>query len=118
MAGKVTTEVNNVLKPVDAPELHHMTDYEVACRTFSWEQVHPEFDWAQTGKVNMAHEAIDRQLTRGRRNKLALVYTDRERTSRFTFEDLCLQSNRFANALRKLGVRKRRSRVRLHAPSS
>jgi acetyl-CoA synthetase len=56
--------------------------------------------------VNMAHEAIDRHLARGRRNKLALIYTDKEGTSRFTFEDLSLQSNRFANALRKIGVKK------------
>jgi acetyl-CoA synthetase len=54
----------------------------------------------------MAHEAIDRHLTRGRRNKLALIYTDKEYTARFTFEDLSLQSNRFANVLRKLGVGK------------
>ena len=54
----------------------------------------------------MAHEAIDRHLTRGRRNKLALIYTDKEHTERFTFEDMSLQSNRFANVLRKLGVGK------------
>ena len=54
----------------------------------------------------MAHEAIDRHLTRGRRNKLALIYTDKERTERLTFEDMSLHSNRFANALRKLGVGK------------
>ena len=83
------------------------------CRTmrrvsasFRWEDVYEEFDWAKTGKVNMAHEAIDRHLTRGRRNKLALIYTDKERTERFTFEDMSLQSNRFANVLRKLGVGK------------
>jgi acyl-coenzyme A synthetase/AMP-(fatty) acid ligase len=34
----------------------------------------------------MAYEAIDRHLTRGRRNKLALIYTDREQTIRLTFE--------------------------------
>ncbi len=49
---------------------------------------------------------IDRHLTRGRRNKLALIYTDKERTERFTFEDMSVQSNRFANVLRKLGVGK------------
>ncbi len=95
-----------VLDPDTTTDSYHLHDYESARRDFSWENVHEEFDWAKTGKVNMAHEAIDRQLTRGRRNKLALIYTDKDRTSRFTYEDLSLQSNRFANALRKLGVTK------------
>jgi acetyl-CoA synthetase len=106
MATKATVDLNNVLKPVDAPQAHHLSDYEALYSTFHWEDVHKEFDWSTTGKVNMAHEAIDRHLTRGRRNKLALIYTDKEHTARFTFEDLSLQSNRFANVLRKLGVRK------------
>jgi acetyl-CoA synthetase len=106
MATKATVDLNNVLKPVDAPQSHHLSDYEALYSTFHWEDVHKEFDWSTTGKVNMAHEAIDRHLTRGRRNKLALIYTDKEYTARFTFEDLSLQSNRFANVLRKLGVGK------------
>lgn len=106
MATKANTEANNVLKPVDPPERHHLRDYEATYKSCRWENVREEFDWAKTGKVNMAHEAIDRHLTRGRRNKLALIYTDREGTSRFTFDDLSLQSNRFANVLRKLGVKK------------
>ena len=104
MATKTPVNVNNVLDPTDAPGKHHLQDYEAAYKSFRWEDVDKEFDWSHTGKVNMAHEAIDRHLTRGRRNKLALIYTDREYTARLTFEDLSLQSNRFANVLRKLGV--------------
>lgn len=106
MATKATVDLNNVLKPLDAPQTHHLQDYEALYASFQWEGVHKEFDWSKTGKVNIAHEAIDRHLTRGRRNKLALIYTDKEHTARFTFEDLSLQSNRFANVLCKLGVRK------------
>ncbi len=104
MATNVIAGTENVLKPVDSPETHHLKDYEAAYNGFRWEDIYSEFDWAKTGKVNMAHEAIDRHLTRGRRNKVALIYTDRDQTSRFTFEDLSLQSNQFANALRKLGI--------------
>jgi acetyl-CoA synthetase len=104
MATKAQVNVNNVLDPTDAPGKHHLQDYEAASKNFRWDDVHKEFDWSHTGKVNMAHEAIDRHLTRGRRNKLALIYTDRECTARLTFEDLSLHSNRFANVLRKLGV--------------
>jgi acetyl-CoA synthetase len=104
MATKAQLNANHVLEPTDAPGKHYLADYDAIYKGFKWEDVHQEFDWSRTGKVNMAHEAIDRQVTRGRRNKLALIYTDRERTSRFTFEDMSLQSNRFANVLRKLGV--------------
>ena len=104
MATKAQLNASHVLEPTDAPGEHHLADYDATYKGFKWEDVHQEFDWSRTGKVNMAHEAIDRHLTRGRRNKLALIYTDRERTSRFTFEDMSLQSNRFANVLRKLGV--------------
>jgi acetyl-CoA synthetase len=97
---------NNVLKPVDDPQTHHLKDYAARYASFRWEDIYEEFDWSKTGKVNMAHEAIDRHLTRGRRNKLALIYTDKEHTTRFTFEDMSIQSNRFANVLRKLGVAK------------
>ncbi len=104
MAAKAQLNANHILEPTDAPGKHHLADYDATYKGFKWEDVHQEFDWSRTGKVNLAHEAIDRHLTRGRRNKLALIYTDRERTSRFTFEDMSLQSNRFANVLRKLGV--------------
>jgi len=104
MATKAQLNASHVLEPTDAPGKHRLADYDATYKGFKWEDVHQEFDWSRTGKVNMAHEAIDRHLTRGRRNKLALIYTDRERTSRFTFEDMSLQSNRFANVLRKLGV--------------
>ena len=98
---------------LDDPQTHHLQDYEARYASFRWEDIYDEFDWAKTGKVNMAHEAIDRHLTRGRRNKLALIYTDKEHTERFTFEDMSLQSNRFANVLRKLGSGKGRPRVRV-----
>jgi len=106
MTSRASSEGNNVLDPVDAPDRYHLQDYEASYRAFRWQDAYPEFDWLKTGKVNMAHEAIDRHVTRGRRNKLALIYTDREYTARFTFEDLSLESNRFANVLRKLGVKK------------
>jgi acetyl-CoA synthetase len=106
MTSKTSSEGNNVLDPVDAPDRYHLPDYQASYRAFRWEDAYPEFDWFKTGKVNMAHEAVDRHLARGRRSKLALIYTDRERTARLAFEDLSLQSNCFANALRKLGVKK------------
>ncbi|MBI1940257.1 MAG: AMP-binding protein, partial [Acidobacteria bacterium] len=106
MTDRATPQVNNVLHPVDAPDRHHLQDYQSTWNAFRWEDIHKEFDWSCTGKVNMAHEAIDRHLSNGRAKKVALIYTDRERAAQFTFEELSRLSNRFANALRKLGVSK------------
>ena len=55
MATKTPVNVNNVLDPTDAPGKHHLHDYEAAYKSFRWEDVHKEFDWGRTGKVNMAH---------------------------------------------------------------
>jgi acetyl-CoA synthetase len=106
MSTNPLSDSNSVLRPTDGGQTHHLADYQAYAASFHWEDVHQEFDWSKTGKVNMAHEAIDRHLTQGRRNKLALIYTDKERTERFTFEDMSVQSNRFANVLRKLGIGK------------
>ena len=73
MSTKTPADVNNVLGAVADPQTYHLKDYEARYASFRWEDIYEEFDWSKTGKVNMAHEAIDRHLTRGRRNKLALM---------------------------------------------
>ena len=90
-------------------------DYDQIRRAFDWRDVEKEFDWHRTGKVNMAHECIDRWAKGVRKNKLALIYSDGERVQKFTFEDLMRLSNRFANALTRMGV-KRGDRVFVYLP--
>ncbi|RJE90599.1 acetate--CoA ligase [Paenibacillus sp. 1011MAR3C5] len=84
----------------------NLKNYEEAAATFQWEQIEKQFSWHETGKVNMAYEAIDRHLELGRGHKVALYYSDSERDESYTFEQLSKQSNRFANLLRKFGVGK------------
>jgi acetyl-CoA synthetase len=84
----------------------NLKNYEEAALSHSWEQVEQQFSWYETGKVNMAYEAIDRHLELGKGNKTALYYSDSERDESYTFEQLSKQSNRFANVLRKLGIGK------------
>ncbi len=84
----------------------NLEDYDKAYQAFDWKQVEPEFDWFRTGQVNMAHEAIDRHVRGPRKNKLALLYSDGQRIEKYTFEDLMRLSNRFANALVRMGVSK------------
>ena len=93
----------------------NLTDYPSMYRSFDWKSVEPAFDWHKTGKVNMAHEAIDRHARGARRNKIALIYADGERVEKHTFEDMMRLSNQFANALVRMGV-KRGDRVFVFLP--
>ncbi len=89
-----------------APGKFNMTDYEETYNNFKWEDVEKEFSWYETGKVNMAHEAIDRHAETWRKNKVALYYSDQKRDEKYTFLDMKLLSNKFGNVLRKLGIQK------------
>ncbi|XEC96946.1 acetate--CoA ligase [Paenibacillus tarimensis] len=84
----------------------NMKNYEETIASFRFEDAEQEFSWHETGKVNMAHEAIDRHVQNGRGDKIALYYSDNTRDEQYTFADLSRQSNRFANVLRGLGVGK------------
>ena len=99
-------------KTIDA----NLTDYDAACATFNWQDVEREFDWSKTGKVNVAHEAVDRHAASSRKDKVALFYTDYAgRDERYTFQDLRRLTSRFAHVLKTLGV-KRGDRVGTFLP--
>ncbi|EPY04234.1 acetyl-CoA synthetase [Paenibacillus alvei TS-15] len=84
----------------------NMSDYEQWSADFKWEDVEKQFSWYETGKVNMAYEAIDRHVANGRGDKVALYYSDAARDESYTFADLSRKTNQFANVLRKLGIQK------------
>lgn len=84
----------------------NMADYSRAVEEFRWEDIERRFSWYETGKVNMAHEAIDRHVQEGRGGATALIYSDAVREERYTFADLRERSNRFGNVLRKYGIGK------------
>ncbi len=104
--GSTSNGEPETLQPVDSADLHNLKNYQETYKNFKWESVHAEFDWHKTGKVNMAHEAIDRHLGKGRGDKLALIYSDKDGTRQFTYQELSALSNRFANVLRKIGIKK------------
>lgn len=85
---------------------NQLRDYEEAVKNFSWEQVEREFSWFETGKVNIAHEAIDRHVLAGKGDKIALKYSDSKREEDYSFSEMKALSDRFGNVLRKLGVQK------------
>ncbi|WP_028595760.1 acetate--CoA ligase [Paenibacillus assamensis] len=84
----------------------NLSSYESAAESFNWEEIEKHFTWHATGKVNMAHEAIDRHLAEGRADKVALYYSDAVREESYTYAELSRKSNQFANVLRKQGITK------------
>ncbi|GLI06939.1 acetyl-coenzyme A synthetase [Paenibacillus tyrfis] len=84
----------------------NMKNYEEERVQFQWADIEKAFTWSQTGKVNVAYEAIDRHADSQRGDKIALYYSDDRRDEKYTFKEMKAQSNRFGNILRKLGVGK------------
>ena len=85
----------------------NLRDYDQACRTFTWEAARALLDGLPGGRgLNIAHEAIDRHADGPRADHHALRWIGRAGGQRiFTYRDLKAATNRFANALRSLGVR-------------
>ena len=104
--------------PIEVHKLKpNMEDYEKSYREFKWDDVKSNFSWHTTGKVNIAYEAIDRHAEGWRRNKVALYYDNGERKEKYTFQEMKLLSNKFANVLKKIGVKKG-DRVAIFMPRS
>ncbi|HJV46745.1 MAG TPA: acetate--CoA ligase [Bacillota bacterium] len=84
----------------------NLINYDDTYTNFDWKEVEKEFSWYETGKVNLAHEAIDRHCETERKNKVALYYSDAKRDEKYTFLELKKLSDKFGNGLRSLGIQK------------
>ncbi len=80
----------------------------------NWKPPHAE--WFVGGKLNVSVNCIDRHLDGVRRNKAALIWEGEPGDRRtLTYWDLHCEVNKFANVLRKLGVKKG-DRVAIYLP--
>jgi acetyl-CoA synthetase len=76
-----------------------------------WNQVldwQPPFSrWFVGGKLNISYNCLDRHLTDGRSDQIALIWEGEPGDSRqFTFEELHQEVCQMSNALKRLGVHK------------
>ncbi|MFQ6050007.1 MAG: acetate--CoA ligase [Candidatus Paceibacterales bacterium] len=83
----------------------------------AFEHKPPYFKWFLGGKINITENALDRNL-KERKNKIALIWepeplTEKPRT--LTYQELFKEVNKFANALKKSGVKKG-DRVGIYLP--
>lgn len=86
-----------------------------------WDQVldesnKPFYKWFVGGKINLAHNAVDRWVETDKRNQVAILYANERGDERkLTYYELSREVNKFANALRNLGVVKG-DRVSMYLP--
>lgn len=97
---------------------YNLQNYDKTRENFSWDDMKKNFSWNETGKVNMAYEAIDRHAADpNKKDKVALLYSSPDREEKMTFDEISKQSNQFANVLKKYEVEKG-DRVFLFLPRS
>ncbi|MBI3091364.1 MAG: acetate--CoA ligase [Candidatus Tectomicrobia bacterium] len=83
-------------------------------RVLEWES--PFAKWFVGGKTNLSYNCLDRHLNTWRRNKAALIWEGEPGETRiFTYQQLHYEVCRFANALKRLGV-KTGDRVAIYMP--
>jgi len=83
-------------------------------RVLEWKV--PDAKWFTGGKINVSYNCLDRHIRGARRNKAALIWVGEPGDRRtLTYWDLYREVNKFANALRKLGVAKG-DRVAIYMP--
>jgi acetyl-CoA synthetase len=83
-----------------------------------YEESMPFFKWFVGGKLNVCYNAVDRHVKAGKKDKAAIIWepepTD-EKNKVLTYNDLYKKVNKFANALKKIGVKKG-DRVSIYLP--
>ena len=114
MAEKSTELMHSDLIVKDPSKLRlkpNLQNYEELRKTFKWSDADKDIDWFPGGMVNAAYNAVDRHAKGARKDKVALIHDDGEgHIQKFTFQQLSELTNKFANVLKKLGI-KRQDRV-------
>ncbi|MEM7826891.1 MAG: acetate--CoA ligase [Candidatus Aenigmatarchaeota archaeon] len=81
----------------------NLENYERAYREFSWKRAEKEIIREQ---ANAAYIAIDKHVETWRKNKIALFWEGDNTSEKYTFFEMSRLSNRFANVLKRLGIKK------------
>ena len=85
---------------------YNLTNYDKKVKQFDWKETEKNFSWYETGKWNMAYEAIDRHAESYRKNQVALYYDEGARKEKYTFKEMKELSNKAGNLFKQYGVEK------------
>ena len=74
----------------------------------SFDFIKGSIKWFINGKLNVSYNCIDRHLESGNGEKTAIIWegNDPNEEKKFTFKELSIQVNKFANVLKSNGVKK------------
>ncbi|MFE8697039.1 acetate--CoA ligase [Cytobacillus sp. FJAT-53684] len=97
---------------------YNLKNYDELYKNFDWKDVEKEFSWNETGRVNMAYEAIDRHAETFRKNKVALYFREGLRNEKYTFKEMKELSNKAGNVLKAYGDVEKGDRVFIFMPRS
>ena len=96
-----------------ASELHWFKKWD---KVLEWK--YPYAKWFVGGKTNICYNCLDRNIEKGLRNKVALLYVnEREEERKLTYGELRELVGRLAQALKDLGVKKG-DRVLIYMPNT
>ncbi len=95
-----------------AAELHWFKRWD---KVFEWN--YPDFTWFKDGATNIAYNCLENNVLKGRGNQAAIIYENGEGLPKrvLTYSQLLCEVERFASALKALGVGKS-DRVTLYMP--
>ncbi|CAM3762354.1 acetate--CoA ligase [Mesobacillus zeae] len=97
---------------------YNLSNYEETYSEFNWDEAEKNFSWHETGRVNMAYEAIDKHALGFRKNKVALYYQDGIRKEKYTFKEMKEMTNKAGNVLKSHGDVEKGDRVFIFMPRS
>jgi acetyl-CoA synthetase len=84
--------------------------FPTKANTSTWDTPNKIVDnkWFEDGVINVSANCIDRHLTDGKKDKIALIWQGEEdkEIKKFTYEQLHKHVSKFANLLKSLGIKK------------
>jgi acetyl-CoA synthetase len=94
----------------------HLTWYKKWDKVLEYDFMKPSIKWFLGGKLNASVNCLDRFINTPSRNKAAIIWeADSGVSKTFTYPQLYWEVNRFANVLKKKGVKKG-DRVTIYLP--
>ncbi|MCE5312706.1 MAG: acetate--CoA ligase [Nitrospiraceae bacterium] len=94
----------------------NLTWYKKWDKVLEYDFNKPYIKWFQNGKLNVSYNCLDRYVNTPVRNKAAIIWeADDGSYKTYTYQQLHMEVNRFANVLKKHGVKKG-DRVTLYLP--
>jgi acetyl-CoA synthetase len=93
-----------------------LTWYKKWDKVLEYDFMKPEIKWFKGGKLNVSYNCLDRHINSATRNKAALIWeADDGSYKTYTYQQMYYEVNRFANVLKKHGVKKG-DRVTIYLP--